>query len=701
MKNLRYYYVYESNGTTAPKEILSNELWIDVGNADRTGVFDHHQQGGLNSSFESVITNKEHYNELLDYINTSNEDVINITFHVHIMPDMDCVSSLFIVQRMLERGLDDPKDGLSSKVLNKLLEYVNEIDSGRKKRLTKTTLYAYFCKMGYEIKIRQERSRHIIDNGIELLKLVEKAIDENDEDIDLFEMPIIEYLDKSELLELDDIEKILQQDQRDYKKDKDDNIVKIETEVCIWNRNLKRLEDVKAAVWKQLPNGEDGYAYAREIDHCMLTVYPSKFRADTANGIYQVTIALNPDIENVDDYTLQPFAEFLEEWEQIEEEKFYKTEGRYRRNHSHPRENVGRFSLAPFDKTDDPWYISEKGDIIDTPRAETLLPYERILSVTERALYMVNEVNILRYRCDGEECHIEPVLGWQTLSLGELYTKMDELLYGPSAGNQNDYLLAAVNLDASMLKYNNDLLKSCCLNMVKKSNTKMTEDNILDMDYRTLLYADQMITVLVGVGDNNQTWSNLMGEKTETSPLAVDLKKMCEHRWKLRDIGSNLTMKMKSFKSESEQIKSLSAEVVALNVQMEEDDLITNPIEMEAYSFIKDLLHINELKSSVISSAQLLIENAEQENEKEKKKRNERIQAGIGLISVFSILSALTNAFNFILLFLPEKGMGWAELLEKHPYFFATELIVAGVILILGCVAGKNTWTAWKLSKKD
>lgn len=42
---IHYHRIYEKHGAVAPEEILENDIWIDVGNGLREGVFDHHQAG--------------------------------------------------------------------------------------------------------------------------------------------------------------------------------------------------------------------------------------------------------------------------------------------------------------------------------------------------------------------------------------------------------------------------------------------------------------------------------------------------------------------------------------------------------------------------------------------------------------------------------------------------------------------------------
>ena len=247
------------------------------------------------------------------------------------------------------------------------------------------------------------------------------------------------------------------------------------------------------------------------------------------------------------------------------------------------------------------------------------------------------------------------------------------------------HLFAFVKIDSSMLRYSNNWLKACCLNMVGKSDLRFSKDNILQIDYRTCLYTDQSITTLVAIDRRNQSLSSLVDEQTlENSRICVDLKNNLEHQSKLRSIGVSLSETIQKITQESKEIDRFNEDLVRLSTRMEEDDLIANSLEQEVYAFIKDTLGIESLKSSVTTSAQLLIKNAEQlrdrkateerhaqevrkeiEDEKEAK-RDSRIQAGIGLVTVFTVFSAWTDAFDFIAKLVPGNDGGWSDVFRQY-----------------------------------
>lgn len=711
--NVNFRYIFEKKGAIAPANILENNLWVDVGNTEKDGAFDHHQDGGFASAFECVMKRTDCYEGVNAYLKSKHENA-EVVIHVHEYPDIDCLFSIFAIKRMIQGGLSNPAEAFDKKILDILLDYVNKIDSGRGKCINLPTLYSYFCKIGAGIEDLQKRSQEYIDEGLNLLGLVIVKLEDSTEVVDLFETPLERYIDISTLKYYSDLQDDIQRlNFAAYQNDKKENRVIIKF-VNLWNVVNRTMEPVKAAIWVDLPSGEDEYIFARNEDECVLTVYPYKIKADNSQeGLTRAIIALNPNLSKSKEFSLLPLAEVLEQCEQIEEELLYEQTRRYRRDHSRSRED-GRFSEIPFYETDDPWYIAEKGDIIDAPRADSIIPYSRILSIIENDSSMTKRAGFLRFAGESGSINIEKAEELGEISFGELYKKTREKISEMQGDSSLQHLFAFVKIDSSMLRYSNNWLKACCLNMVGKSDLRFSKDNILQIDYRTCLYTDQSITTLVAIDRRNQSLSSLVDEQTlENSRICVDLKNILEHQSKLRSIGVSLSETIQKITQESKEIDRFNEDLVRLSTRIEEDDLIANSLEQEVYAFIKDTLGIESLKSSVTTSAQLLIKNAEQlrdrkateerhaqevrkeiEDEKEAK-RDSRIQAGIGLVTVFTVFSAWTDAFDFIAKFVPGNDGGWSDVFSCLPVLII-EIIVTMFILCLGCVAGKYVWQAWK-----
>ncbi len=90
--NIHYQRSYEKHGEVAPEHILENDIWIDIGNDLREGVFDHHQTDGAGSAFSAVIQHGEYLAAARQYVETCLAEGADpeIFFHIHMIPDLDC-----------------------------------------------------------------------------------------------------------------------------------------------------------------------------------------------------------------------------------------------------------------------------------------------------------------------------------------------------------------------------------------------------------------------------------------------------------------------------------------------------------------------------------------------------------------------------------------------------------------------------------
>ena len=122
---------------------------------------------------------------------------------------------------------------------------------------------------------------------------------------------------------------------------------------------------------------------------------------------------------------------------------------------------------------------------------------------------------------------------------------------------------------------------------------------------------------------------------------------------------------------------------------------------------------IDTLKESVITSAELLIKNAEQQRDRDLKKaqqkqeeaqkledeasqrRDARIQAGIGWVTVLAVFSAWIDAYDFLGKLSPDMEDGWHSLMN-YPPLFLFELLMAIAILLVGIIAVIYVYKAWQ-----
>lgn len=710
-ENIIFRYVYEKMGTVAPPNILPNDIWVDVGNVIKDGVFDHHQHGGMGSAFESVITYTGNYQGVRGYLASySGEEPPEVVFHMHEFPDLDCVACVFAIQEMLLEGAAAPGEVFEEWVLKKILEFVHEIDAGKKKILSELTFYAYFRKIVVNEQDRQMGDEQLLTEGLKLLEMVVRALTETKKDIDLFTAPLSEYIDVSALTYYEEAKAALEESMSCYRDDKQKNKVILKF-VNLWNKDKNRIEPVKAAIWRGLPSGKDEYIFAQALDQCMLTVYPYRVKREgSGDGVTRVIISLDTNQEASGSYTLLPLAEVLEQYEQLDEDLLFKSTGRYRRDHSHAREERGRFAEYPFSETDDPWYISTDETIIDTPRIRSILPYGRIISIVENSSSMAKAASLVRFHVKQDRGEIpsrrhEDRIWAETdaehadISFGKLYRLTREKLREMQDGQDTEYLFAMVKIDPSMLKYSNAFLKVCCLNMVGKSDTRISLDNILYLDYRTCLYVDPSITVLAAVDAGNPSLQNLVGDDFLQSEMCRNLKNILEHRHELRDIGKSLLDKEHGIQRGTENIEEFNTRLVNLNVRIQKDDLVVNPLEQEVYAFMKEILGIDALRESVTASAELLIKNAEQKRDRDAKKAVEerekrekaaeeaerrsdnQLQAIMGLFAILGIFSALVDCFDFIGKFGPEGE--WSVMFGAVRFAEIVGWVIIGIISAL------------------
>ena len=372
-----------------------------------------------------------------------------------------------------------------------------------------------------------------------------------------------------------------------YLEDKKNDIVTFR-KVEVLNRVTGKMDMVKAALWMQPSSGVNGYVFARETDDCMLTVRPVCVRGVDGSPITRAIIALNPNLPGAEDLTLLPLAEILEQWEQLEEEEEYRKSGGYRRDHSHARENIGYFARVPFSETSDPWYISKVGDLIDAPHLGSLIAYDVILSIIRNASAMAHRVDVLRF-LEEEGGKVVPVRAdaSEQISFGDLYEWAGKATDPPEALPNQIHLLIRIKVDQAMLRRHNRLLAACCLNMVGKSDSVMSRNSILEMDYRTCLYTDQAITILVAADTENAALEELVGADILQSRLCLDLQNLLEQRQELRDIGSGLSEKIQTIGHDTTEIDRFNARIVRLSTRIERDELITDSLELMVYSFIR------------------------------------------------------------------------------------------------------------------
>ena len=107
-------------GPTAPAEVgTNNEIWLDVGNALRVGVVDHHQLASETDCSTGLVP--KHADFVSDAVEPESDTDITIVLHQH--PDLDCLGAAYLATQILTTGtLPDGSD--------RLVDYVARVDQG-------------------------------------------------------------------------------------------------------------------------------------------------------------------------------------------------------------------------------------------------------------------------------------------------------------------------------------------------------------------------------------------------------------------------------------------------------------------------------------------------------------------------------------------------------------------------------------------
>ena len=121
MKKMVFNYRFVPAGSTAPDPVTAGEIWVDVGNRAAPRVLDHH--GGdtyAMSAFQLILDKFE------PFISETFSDIGPITCVCHKSPDLDVISSVWLIEKLYHSpGLDqdDP-------VLQIMEQIISENDQG-------------------------------------------------------------------------------------------------------------------------------------------------------------------------------------------------------------------------------------------------------------------------------------------------------------------------------------------------------------------------------------------------------------------------------------------------------------------------------------------------------------------------------------------------------------------------------------------
>ena len=618
---LNYRYWFEKHGALKHSSgTLDEEVWLDVGNSLEMGCFDHHQVHGYGSTLMALLENLEY----LENLKKSAEAQKEIIVHLHEEPDMDCVSCWFVVKYFLEhtRQKFDALFGENGRARG-LLSYVNNIDEGKGKVTDRPTLYALFSSLYINKEKSKETDTYVVEKGLELIALTIDLLSQK-KDVDL------STYDFSELVSEEYTEEIRIIKNSVYEEEKKSNAISFE-KISIWTKEGV-LEEVPAAIWKELPRDQYGYNFARK-EGTIVTIVPYSIKGKNGDETTRVFASINPDIDTEKKYSLKPIVQIIEQMEQMEEQRYYDQTGRYRRDHSKPRIDKSYLGEEPFSTTSDPWYFSPEEDLFDAPGAQSILDYEDIVEVIRSNGSTVKRSFVLSI---GKDYKLNTIYEKKGIALSQWQRDVRNEI-----NSDTDCKIVFAELDSSLIRRSNQILKAYCMNLIGKSFHESGESHFLCLDYRTCIYADiNCVIILVAThGDNSYSAlpaAGLLGidtpeetlEKIRSSQLINNIEKVLKQRLELLDYGRKIgDLHIRKRKD----IEKLNDNLLTFSARVQEENAIYNQLERQVYAFLKEEFEIDKLKSSVMDEISILV------NESRDR-----------LVSKFNVLSAFAVPFVLI-----------------------------------------------------
>lgn len=659
-------YQFKKHGYQLTGKAGDKSLYVDIGNDLTYGVIDHHQirdEEGKKIRTATVMVFDPIY---ISHLPASDE---NIVVYTHTVPDCDAILSTYMAKVAIEDGVDRYEEIFAEgKYGYKLREYVNQIDTGFGKKVnTKAqapTFYVAVCFLdriacawrylkqngsleGFDYNLyfseldslgRTECDQMIIDVGHRLIESALEALEKSDCDLSTFSFEWTDFISDKCVRKY--ISSIYKEDYEKYLKERETS-VNFE-DIYVWGRNAEPYpRKVKAAIWREAPQSEFGYLYARAEDGAVITSIPWNIKEKNAdNKAYtHVTISVDPENEVSRDISLKPLAEALELLEQIEENELFRTTGRWRRDHSSVRNG---FEAAPFGTTSDPWFFTDDEWLVEDPGKHSLIEYGNIVSIIEKQTSLIAASRVKEYR-DGKMC--DSFVG-DRMTISQWINKIKSII--AETKNCDAYNVITTEIDAVMIRFRNDVLKALCMSVL--GNNVFENRNILEPDYYSCLLADEdyMLTFIANNGDKNRT-SCFNGRRMECLRNGADSDGLKEINDKLSQMTSVVIGQRRELfeigrgvnECVGNPVKSraIYRKYVEFLAQEQNAGMISSLTEKEIYDYLQQMLKISDLKESIQDSVSIVTTDSK-----------ERVY------SIFNFLSAVTIPFVIISTFF-QMGM--------------------------------------------
>ncbi len=608
--NLKYEYYFIPHGRTKEEnEGNSNEIWLDVGGSIGKNVFDHHN---CDKNYISTVDCLVNEIDLLEETKNAIDENETVRIFLHINPDVDAIFACFYIQYFLKNSKEDFLDNLVCSNYGKnIVQYVNDIDSGKRKNIEDITIYNLICHLDddeiWEI-LGVTKDNDISNKKMEeALNWVKKVYEKMRQDLQFNiyndSVPLGENDDFAKLIK----EKIIKIGKNNYERDKRENRLIIK-DVSIWTHEGK-VEKVKAAIWNDVPlSPNSSYIYARN-EGAVITFVPHHDYGNNA-----VRISINPEInEAINKYSLFEVAEMFEHLEQIYDKKGFDKGGELRRDYSHPRGD-GKSKIVnelPFSITSDPWYVSEKGDIVDAPgNGGSLLPFSTMIEVFENITKMVKQVYFVDYKFDVHKNDIQVKVSEKD-NKNKSIRNWSKIINNRLSGLDNAlYSLVIIEIDSIMIAHNYNILDAYFMNISDGAYIDKDTNNVLHIDYRTHLYVNQANAVLFiatsEVTDNAYLVEGMLNlsdsNSVDNSKIIEIFSKIIFQREKFKILGRFIG----SFKENEKKIKKENEELILLLAKSQSDECLDYQIELDVYQFIYRSLNVDVLKKTVTESMEMV-----------------------------------------------------------------------------------------------
>ena len=623
-----YEYFFVNKGKTRDEHLsINNEIWLDVGGYIEEGTFDHHN---CEKGYISTVDVLTHEIDLVEQTMQKLDPSQTVRIYLHINPDVDALFATYYLKFFLENGREAfEKRFVTSNLGQIITKYVNDIDSGRRKNIEGATLYNLVCHLNADsvksylnVTNQIELSNKMMEEALGWIEYAVNSVEANPR-FNLYDWNL--PFDEEDTIANKIVESVGREGKYNYERDKKEGRLVIK-DISIWTKD-GTIETVKAAIWKEIPlSPSSAYIYARN-EGAVVTFVPHN-----DYGNYAARVSINPNISHaVDKYSLMEVAEIYEQIEQIHDRKQLSAIGTLRRDYSRPRgDDRSRIFLdRPFSMSADPWYVSDKGDMVDAPGSGSLIPIDVMIEILENITKMVKKTYIVYFELTSKiKPQTEVTTKKKTQESLPAWTKdMKKIL---SETGDSIYPLVIAEIDASLISHNYDILDAYFMSISDGAYVDAKDRNVFRLDYRTHLYVNQANAVLF-IATSNET-SNIMqmnglldwttDETVRNSSIVDMFAKILYQREKFKELGRFLG----SFKENEKKIKKKNEELIELLAKAQADECIDSQVELDAFAFLYEALHVPELRESVKETMTMVSEYSK-----------ERVYANLNFLSLITI----------------------------------------------------------------